>query len=265
MSINNTVLIIGATSGIGEGLARAIHAQGKNVIAVGRRQDRLRALASELPGLGTSCFDFSDITSLPAAFKDITSKYPDLDTVIVSAAVQGFFDYKDPNSSSPSSIIKEVTTNITAPTVLSQVVVPFFLASNKPCSIIFITSGFSFVPVPFFPVYSATKAALQSFSIALRAQLADTNIQVTTLCPSYVATELDKEFKDKLLALLGGPDKAPPATSLDDFIKDAMIGLDEKKGGKPVNEVAVGAFPQQLQTSWRNAFGPALEMFHVKG
>ncbi|KAH8811204.1 putative short chain dehydrogenase [Xylogone sp. PMI_703] len=265
MSINKTVLVIGATSGIGEGLARAIHAQGKKVIAAGRRQDRLNALASELPGLETFRFDFSDIAKLPSAFNDISSKYPELDTVIVAAAIQGFFDYKDKGSSSIASITQEIATNITAPTTFCQLLVPFFLKSSKPCSIIFVTSGFSFIPVPFFPVYSATKAALQSFSIALRAQLADTNIQVTTLCPGYIATEIDKDFKDRLTAMLGGPDKAPPAEPLDKFIRDAMVGLDEKRDGEPVNEVAIGDFPQQVHTSWRTAFGPALERFHVKG
>lgn len=49
----DTILIIGGTSGLGEGIARRFHAQGKTVIVTGRRQDRLKTLENELPGLGT--------------------------------------------------------------------------------------------------------------------------------------------------------------------------------------------------------------------
>ncbi|KAH8809230.1 hypothetical protein F5884DRAFT_675924, partial [Xylogone sp. PMI_703] len=73
--------------------------------------------------------------------------------------------------------------------------------------------------------------------------LADTNTQVTTLYPDYIATEIDKDFKDRPTAMLGGPDKAPPAEPLDKFICDAMAGLEDKRDGKPANEVAIGDFP----------------------
>lgn len=49
----DTILIVGGTSGIGEGIARRFHALGKTVIVTGRRQDRLDALEKELPGLST--------------------------------------------------------------------------------------------------------------------------------------------------------------------------------------------------------------------
>ena len=112
MSIKNTVLIIGATSGIGAGLARRIHAQGKKVIGAGRRQERLTSLAAERHGLETSCFDFSDLDSLPSNITDLTKRFPQIDTVIVCAAMQSFFNLTDETSSAPSSIEKEVTTNL---------------------------------------------------------------------------------------------------------------------------------------------------------
>jgi short-subunit dehydrogenase involved in D-alanine esterification of teichoic acids len=266
MSINTTVLIIGATSGIGAGLARRIHAQGKTVIATGRRQERLDTLQAELPGLQTACFDISDISSLRSHVTALTTKYPTLDTVIISAAIQSCFFLKDADSSTPESIAQEVTTNLTAPIVLCQQLVPYFLKTQKPCSIVFFSSGFAFIPVPFFPVYCPTKAGLQSFAVALRAQLAGTNISVTDVSPPYVATELDVAHKERLVEILGGPEKAIPPVPLEDFLDQAMRGLGERgEDGKPRREVAVGAFSEMVNKAWRTAFGPVLEKFHVDG
>jgi short-subunit dehydrogenase involved in D-alanine esterification of teichoic acids len=130
MSINQTILIIRATSSIRAGLARRIHAQGKQVIATGRRQDRLTTLANGCPGIDTSCFDFSDINSLPSNIKGLTDKYVEIDTVIVSAGVQSLFRFKDATSSTPEGIANEVATNLTAPMILCQTLVPYFLESK---------------------------------------------------------------------------------------------------------------------------------------
>ena len=117
MSIKNTVLIVGATSGIGGALARRIHAQGKKVIATGRNQVRLSSMAAQLPGLEISCFDFSDIPALPSHVIGLMKKYPDIDTVIVNAGIQTFMIFKEADHEAPALITKEVTTNFTAPIV----------------------------------------------------------------------------------------------------------------------------------------------------
>jgi short-subunit dehydrogenase involved in D-alanine esterification of teichoic acids len=265
MSVHQTVLIIGATSGIGAGLARSIRAQGKKVIATGRRQDRLTSLANEFPGIETSCFDFCDINSLPSNIKALTDKYVEIDTVVVSAGVQSLFDFKDATSSTPEGIANEVATNLTAPMILCQTLVPFFLESKKPCSIILISSGFAYIPVPYFPVYCPIKAGLHSFAVALRAQLSGTNISVTDVAPPYVSTELDKAFKDRLVTMLGGPEKAIKPTPLDEFLDLVMKELDSSEDGKPKREIAIGHFSKMVQKEWRDAFGPVLERFGVDG
>ncbi|KAG4434798.1 hypothetical protein IFR05_009733 [Cadophora sp. M221] len=89
---------------IGASLAHHIHAQGKTVIATGRRQDRLSALASSHPGLQTSSFDFSDISTLPSNLSALTENYPSIDTVIITAAVQSFFKFSDAETPSLKAI-----------------------------------------------------------------------------------------------------------------------------------------------------------------
>lgn len=265
MSIKQTVLIIGATSGIGAGLARRIHAQGKKVIATGRRQERLSSLAAGLPGLETANFDISNLSTLPSNITMVIEKYPDIDTVIVNASIQSMFSFKDPTSSSTEDIAKEVSTNLTAPMIICQTLVQHFLVSKKYCSIIFISSAFAYVPVHLFPIYGPTKAGLHSFGVSLRAQLAGTNVTVIDLAPPYVDTELDMAHKERMIKMLGGPGKVPRPTPLEDFLDDAIKELDALIDGKPKREIAIGHFPKMAQEAWRKAIGPLLEIFHVDG
>lgn len=260
-AINKVVLIIGATSGIGEGLTRRIHAQGKKVIAAGRREDRLRLLAKELPGLSTVCLDISDIGNLPTALSTILQGHPDLDTVIVSAGIQSYFSIKEETSSSPSKIQSEFDINLTAPAVISHLLIPHFLqrGDNKASSICFIGSGLAFVPLPLMPIYCASKAGLHSLCVSLRAELDGTHVNIVEICPPYVETELDKSFRDEMIARLGGPEKAPKPMPLGEFLDHAMEGL---LAGR--SEIGVG-FGQLAFETWRKAFSPFLERFHVKG
>lgn len=117
----------------------------------------------------------------------------------------------------------------------------------------------------YFPIYCPTKAALHSFSVALRAQLAGSNVSVTSLIPGYTDTELDKEFKERLVEMQGGPAKAIKPVPLQEFIEDAMKSLDGLEDGKARNEIAIGQFPEMIQGKWREAFGPVLGMFGVQG
>lgn len=263
MSINNTVLIIGGTSGIGAGLARAIHGQGKKVIVTGRRQDRLKALAAELPGLETSAFDFSYIPTLPAKVHELFKSHPEIDTVIVNAGIQNFLLFNDGKTPQPDRIAQEVTTNVTAPMILCQTLVPIFLKKNKPCSIILLSSGLAFVPVPFFSVYTATKAAVHTFTVALRAQLSGTSINITELIPPYVETELDAAHKAEMDAMLGGPENAPKPMPLKEFIKKSMLQLDSMIDGKPLREVPIGELPSTALAASRAAMDPILKGFHI--
>jgi short-subunit dehydrogenase involved in D-alanine esterification of teichoic acids len=265
MSIKNTVLIIGATSGIGAALAHSIHAQGKKVIGTGRNQERLSSMAAELPGFEPSCFDFSDVPALPTHVSELMTKYPEIDTVIVNAGIQNVLLFKDADAGATEKIAKEIATNLTAPIVFCQAIVPCFLNSKKPCSIILMSSGLAFVPAPFAPVYCPTKAAIHSFAIALRAQLYETNINVTEVFPQYINTGLDAKHKDKIIELAGGPEKAPKPMPLDMFTKQVMVKLDSLKDGKPLKEIPVGAFPEQAAAAWRTGMGPWVEIFGKGG
>ncbi|KAL8866359.1 MAG: hypothetical protein Q9174_006351 [Haloplaca sp. 1 TL-2023] len=261
MSANfKNILIIGGTSGIGEGIARRYHAQGKEVIVTGRRQDRLQSLEKELPDIGVRRMDIEDIANLPQQVSDLLTAFPKIDTVITMAGVQRSFDFKDPESSSPQSIQSEVTINVTAPMVLAQLFVPHLLSLKRPTTFIPVSSGLGFVPLPFYPVYCSTKAAIHSFAVALRAQLAGTSCSVIELVPPYVDTALDDEHRAQVNEAQGGEAKAIPPIPLEAYLDTVMAALEKGDAKEITNGLSeMGAL------IWRQAFDPILQQMHVPG
>jgi uncharacterized oxidoreductase len=111
-----------------------------------------------------------------------------------------------------------------------------------------------------YPVYNSTKAGLHAFTVDLRIQVADTNVNVIELAPPYVDTSLDEKFREKTIELQGGPGKAHPPMPLKKYM-DATIAMFEEGSRK---EIALG-FSQLGVDAWRGAFRPILEMFGLEG
>jgi uncharacterized oxidoreductase len=211
----DTILLLGATSGIGEAFAHYFHSKGKKVIAAGRRVERLEALKSELKGLETYQFDVSDIDNIEANLNSLFKAYPDLDSVFVLSGIMSLGNFKDPSTTSTNGIVKEVTTNLIAPMVIARTVIPHFLTLKRQTTFITVTSGLAYMPLPLYPVYNATKSGLHAVTVVLRTQLAGTNVNVFEVAPPKVETELDASFKEEQERISGG--KGAPAMTLKDY------------------------------------------------
>jgi short-subunit dehydrogenase involved in D-alanine esterification of teichoic acids len=162
----STILLIGGTSGIGEALARRFHALGKHLIITGRRADRLAALASSLPGTSTYELDITDFPSLAPKIATIIADHPDINTVFLNAGMQKSFSFLDSASITPDAIQEEINTNLTAPVLLTRLLLPHLLKvseKDKPAMLIYTSSGLAFMPLGIYPVYCATKAAVSCF------------------------------------------------------------------------------------------------------
>ena len=83
----DTILIIGATGGIGEAFARRWHKQGKKIILTGRREERLKQVQNDLPGSESFVMDNLDLASLPQKVEEIISRFSALDTVWVNSGI----------------------------------------------------------------------------------------------------------------------------------------------------------------------------------
>ena len=259
MSANiKTILILGATSGLGEAFARHFHSTGKKVIASGRRTERLNALKSSLPDLETVQLDVEDFTNLESNLSNILKTYPDLDSVFVMSGKMEFTDFKDPATTSANAIISEVNTNFIAPFIISRVMVPHLLSLGKPATLITVSSGLAFIPLPFYPVYNATKAGIHTFTVGLRAQLAGTNVNVIELAPPYVDTALNAGHRAKTEEMSGGKGAHP--MPLEEYMETAVKGF-ETEG---VKEITTG-FSEMGVQAWRGAFGPILKNIGISG
>ncbi|CAN7722917.1 SDR family oxidoreductase [Bosea sp. LjRoot9] len=210
----NTILITGGGSGIGRALAEALHARGNQVIISGRREQLLDEVTAANPGMESIVLDIQDKADIAAFARDAVERFPALNVVINNA---GIMKDEDVTATEDHLAVAEETivTNLLGPIRLTAALLPHLLRQPQ-STLMTVSSGLAFVPMVVTPTYSATKAAIHSYSMALREQLAGTSTQVIELAPPYVQTELR------------GPDQAvdPMAMPLADFIAEVMTILE---------------------------------------
>jgi uncharacterized oxidoreductase len=218
----NTILITGGGSGIGLGLAEAFHAEGNRVIISGRRKQLLDAAVAANPGMQALQLDVADPRSIGSFAENIKRDYPALNVVIHNAGISKLESVRAGDTAAAEAI---VATNLLGPIRLNTALLPAIEKQPNPV-VMTVSSGLAFVPLFCAPTYSATKAAIHSYTESLRYQLKDSAVQVVELVPPYVQTELLS------------PDQAndPNAMPLKDFIAEVMQIL---KSSPDVKEVCV--------------------------
>jgi len=184
---SNTVLVTGGASGIGLALASRFLLAGSEVIVCGRREARLEQARARHPGLRVRTCDLereSDRITLAAW---VRREFPRLNILVNNAGIQHRLTLD--GRESWERIHQEIAINLEAPIHLSMLLVPH-LARQKDPAILPVTSGLAFVPLASVPIYCATKAAMHSFTLSLRHQLAATPIRVIEIAPPAVDTDL---------------------------------------------------------------------------
>jgi uncharacterized oxidoreductase len=217
----NTILVTGGGSGIGRGLAVALHRAGNRVVIAGRRIEALRSVAEAHPGITFLQLDLTDSQSIRRFVGEIDEQYPDLNVVVNNAGVMALEDLDAPD---PATAAQVIATNLLGPIVLTSLLIPT-LRSQSDATIINITSALAFVPMAIAPTYSATKAGLHAYTESIRFLLQGGGIQVIEVAPPRVETEMD------------GPGDAYTMT-VDDFIAEMLWLLSVDPG---TGEVIVSA------------------------
>src|SRR6202051_747635 len=215
----NTIFITGGGSGIGRGLAEALHKLGNKVIIAGRRRTHLDAVIAANPGVEAVELDITDPTSINRVAAKLIAEHPDLNILINNAGIM------QPDAAAgkidDALMVATITTNLMGPIRMTSALIEH-LKGTSDAVVAYTSSVLGFVPLAAAAGYSSTKAALHSYILSQRFMLRDTTVRVLEIAPPWVRTELMNS------------QEAEQAMPLNQFIAEAIVAL-----GTDANEIVV--------------------------
>ena len=206
----NTILITGGGSGIGRELAHKWHDLDNTVIVAGRTQASLDETAAGHANIHTMIVDVGDADDLARFAKKVVEVHPAINVLVNNAGIMRFEDITEERELGDAEAT--IATNLLGPIRLIDGLIEHLKAQEN-AAIINVTSGRAFVPMPRTATYSATKAAMHSYTVSLRAKL-EGKVEVIELAPPAVQTELTP-----------GQSTRQGYMPLDQFIEETMLGF----------------------------------------
>ena len=206
----NTILITGGGSGIGRELAHKWHDLGNTVIVAGRTRASLDETAAGHDNIHTMIVDVGDAEDIARFAKKVVEVHPAINVLVNNAGIMRFEDITEERELGDAEAT--IATNLLGPIRLIDGLIEHLKAQEN-AAIINVTSGLAFVPMPRTATYSATKAAMHSYTVSLRAKL-EGKVEVIELAPPAVQTELTP-----------GQSTRAGYMPLDEFIEETMLGF----------------------------------------
>jgi uncharacterized oxidoreductase len=192
---DNTVLITGGATGIGYAMAEAFLRAGSEVLICGRRKGRLREAQKRHPSFQVRTCDVANANDRLSLIDWAATNFGRLNILVNNAGIQRDVDFTKGIADFQAGA-NELAINLEAPIVLAALAIPHPIGKEQ-SAIINVSSGLGFVPAAKMPVYSATKAGIHAFSMALRYQLAGVGIKVFEVVPPAIDSELNPEGRAK--------------------------------------------------------------------
>ncbi|MDQ6835423.1 MAG: SDR family NAD(P)-dependent oxidoreductase [Actinomycetota bacterium] len=174
-----TVLLTGATGGIGHAIARALAGRGARLILTGRRVDVLDGLAAEIDGRSVAC-DLSDRADVERLATEAVAAQAGV--LVANAALPASGVFAD---LSQEQIDRMLEVNLRAPVALAHALTPAMVARGGG-HMVFISSLAGKTASPASSLYSATKFGLRGFALGLREDLRGQDIGVSTVFPGFI-------------------------------------------------------------------------------
>ncbi|RUR74599.1 SDR family NAD(P)-dependent oxidoreductase [Chlorogloeopsis fritschii PCC 9212] len=189
-----TVLLTGASGGIGVFIARALAKEKATVICIARSQDKLDQIGAEVEFAGgksiTIPFDISKVEELPSLVQQVNEVAGAIDILINNAAIEKYRPFQNYSFKDIQSIL---VTNLMAGMELTRLILPSMLERNSG-HIVNIASGSGKKGAPYNSIYSASKAGLIMWTDAVRQELTSTNVGITAVCPGYTKAGMFLKF-----------------------------------------------------------------------
>lgn len=193
MNNNKTVLVTGASSGIGLEFAKLFAKDGYHIVLTARDEQKLNEIAHQLKAqysvdVTILARDLSLSDAAEELTAEIMAKGIEIDILINNAGFAAYGPFIETSWKEEKDMIQ---VNITALTTLTKQLLPDMIKRNRG-KILNVASTAAFQPGPLMAVYYATKAYVLSFSEAIDYELRNTNVSVTALCPGATATNFEK-------------------------------------------------------------------------
>src|SRR5207253_1768582 len=182
-----TILITGGSAGIGLAFALKFLELGNQVIVTGRRQTVLHEVKAKYPKLHTIQGDVADPAQIASLATRVKAEFPRLDVLMNNAGIMLYKNLKA-RAADLAELTAEMNINVAGVTGMTSAFIDI-LTANKG-TLINVSSALAFVPLPSAPIYSASKAAIRSYTQSLRFQLEKTGVEVIELMPPGVKTDL---------------------------------------------------------------------------
>jgi uncharacterized oxidoreductase len=216
---NRTILITGGTSGIGLELANELLERDNTVIVTGRDQAKLDATKRTLSGVHCFRSDVSNPGEIERLHASVLANFPKLDILINNAGIMRNLRLNQDRDL--NDVTREIEINLNGPIRMIQQFLPH-LKTRDNALIINVSSGLAFIPFAASPIYCATKAAIHSYTLSLRAQLDGSKVTVIELAPPGVETPLFRgEFAEEMKGQKGMDVKV--------LVRKAIAGIEANK------------------------------------
>lgn len=220
------VLVTGASAGLGEAMARQLaRDHGANLVLVARREDRLRALATELeasrPGVRTRVVpaDLTDPAAVDRVAEEAQADDGPLRGAILNAGVTYFGPHGDLGPDTFSAIL---ATNVTSVVRLASAFVPA-MANAGDGGLLLVSSMAGLLPVPYQAAYCGTKGFVTNFGLALAEEHHASPVSITVFCPGGIATDMTHDSK------LRHFESGPFMQTADDCAREGLAALVARK------------------------------------
>lgn len=216
-------LVTGASAGIGTALVRALADRGVEVVLVARRQDRLEALAADLPvAAEVLVADLADRGDLDRVAARLVSTSEPVDLLVNDAGLGVYGPLVDQD---PARLQAMLDVNVAALVHLTRAALPHLVARGGG-GVINVGSTAAYQPGPYSAVYGATKAFVRSFTEAVHEETRGTGVRVLLLAPGVTRTEFQ--------SVAGVPEGAFPSVLTGDADQVAAAGLEAFATGRAV-------------------------------